>query len=105
MCACGWRLATRTCARALMVWRCWYRRRCSAIRTAAPVRVPGPARRADPGTVARRPGHVPVREAAGARALHLAIFREWSGDDHAGAAWLFARELVRTSISPGAWKR
>src|SRR6266849_4102448 len=56
----------------------------------APVRVPWPARLSDQGAMARRPGHVPVREAAGARAFHLAIFRERSGDDHAGATGIFA---------------
>src|SRR5262245_10925758 len=53
----------------------------------SPVRVPWPTRWADQSTVARRPGHVPIRQAAGARALHLAIAGGWD----AGAAWLFAR--------------
>lgn len=42
----------------------------------------------DQGSVARRPRHVPLREAAGARTLHLAVTGGWRGDDHAGAAWL-----------------
>ena len=56
----------------------------------ASVRVPWPARRPDQGAVARRPGHVPVREAAGARPLPLAVAGGRRGDDHAGAAWLSA---------------
>jgi transposase len=39
----------------------------------ASVRFPRPARLADQGAVARWPGHVPVREAAGTRSLHLAV--------------------------------
>lgn len=56
-----------------------------------PVRVPRPARFVNQGPVARRPGHVPVRQTAGARSLHLAVDgaareRRADGDDHAGAA-------------------
>ena len=36
------------------------------------------------------PGHVPVCQAAGARAVHLAVSGGWDGDDHASAAWLLA---------------
>ena len=53
-------------------------------------------RLADQGIVARWPGHVPVRQAAGAGTLHLAnngsARRGGShGDDHAGATRIFAR--------------
>ena len=57
---------------------------------------------ADQGAVARRPGHVPVRQAAGARPLHLAIDRPRDaddGDDHAGAAGIFAG---RHRLAPAA---
>ena len=54
---------------------------------------------ADQGALARRPGHVPVRQAAGARALHLAIAGGWDDDDHAGAAGIFAG---RHRLAPAA---
>jgi transposase len=44
-------------------------------------------------------GPVLVREAAGARALYLATFRERSGDDHAGATGISAG---RNRLAPAA---
>src|ERR1700684_1149155 len=40
------------------------------------------------GALARWARHVPVREAPGARPLHLAVVGGWHGDDHVGAARL-----------------
>ena len=47
------------------------------------VRFSRPARRADQGFVARRPRHVPVREAVGAWPLYLAV-EHWRSNDHEG---------------------
>ena len=41
------------------------------------------ARRADQGSMARRPGHVPVFQASGAQPLDLAVACGWNGSDHA----------------------
>ena len=46
--------------------------------------------RADQGALARRPGHVPVRQAPGARPLRVATHRRRGGDDHSSAARLSA---------------
>jgi len=51
---------------------------------------PRPARRADQDFVARRPWHVPVRQAAGTRPLHLALCVGRCHHDHGGAARLSA---------------
>ena len=45
------------------------------------VLLPWPARRSFEGDLARRPGRVPVHEAAGTRALPLAEPGRWRGDD------------------------
>src|SRR3974390_655876 len=59
------------------------------------VRVSWPAWRADQSAMARRPGHVSVRKAAGARPFHLAIdqcerWRGSYGDDYIGTIGVFA---------------
>src|SRR5215469_9747651 len=51
---------------------------------------PRPSRRADQDSVARRPGPVPVRQAAGAWPLHLALCSGGRRHDHGGAARLSA---------------
>jgi len=38
------------------------------------------------GAVVRRPRHVPVRQATGEGALHLAVAGRWQGDDQSGPA-------------------
>src|SRR6516162_2504863 len=66
----------------------------------APFCVPRSARRADQGALARRAGHVPVRQTAGARALHLAISGGWNGGDHAGTARLSSgRDRLATAAA------
>src|SRR5215831_5608405 len=50
--------------------------------------------------LARRAGHVPVRQTAGARALHLAISGGWNGGDHAGTARLSSgRDRLATAAA------
>ena len=58
----------------------------------APVRIPRPEWWIDQGALARWPGHVFVRQAAGARPLCVAIDRSSrrcgpNGDDHVGRSW------------------
>ena len=69
----------RHASRLRRLWRCWCRRRCKRDpHCGASVRVPRQARRSDQGAVARRPGHVPVGQAAGARPLPVAVARRAS---------------------------
>jgi hypothetical protein len=62
-------------------------------------------RLADQGVVARRSGHVPLRQAAGTRPVRVAIDRSArrsgaDGDDHAGAARMESPLILRASAFP-----
>ena len=55
------------------------------------VRLQRPPRQPDQGSVARRPGRLPVLEEARARPLHLAVAGQQRDHDHVGPARLYTR--------------
>src|SRR5215510_1848397 len=61
--------------------------------------VPRSARWADQGALARRAGHVPVRQTAGARALHLAITPAQLGYLLEGIDWRLPQRTWRPEVA------